>query len=379
MTTQTLKLLHTADWHLGLGFGQFDEDAQRKLTRARLEVIDKVLGLAEQYAVDAVLCAGDLFDGPDPGREWWEGLLEAFRRRAARPRPVFLLPGNHDPLIPQSVYHAEHPFRRGLPAWVHVVDRHDFTHELRPDAVLHAVPCTSPVGQADPTLRIPARAPGDARLRIGLVHGQTFDIEGHETNFPIARDAAQRCGLDYLAIGDTHDFREVHPDAVAPTVYPGAPEATSFKEQGAGSVALVFLTRSGRRPQVQAERVGRWTWRQVTCTDLAQLRQLRAQDLANTVLKLELRLTVNLKEHEEAQLLLAELEGTSTTTGRAGVLLLDRAGLKVEVGASAFPDDLPAVLGSVVEDLALRTKDEAQAAAASRALLHLYRLVKERA
>lgn len=374
-----LKLLHTANWHLGMGFGQFDEDAQRKLTRARLEVIDKILGLADQYAVDAVLCAGDLFDGPDPGVEWWEGLLKAFNRRAGWTRPVFLLPGNHDPLISQSVYHAEHPFRRGLPAWVHVVDRHDFTYELRKDAVLHAVPCTSPAGQADPTLRIPARAPEDARLRIGLVHGQTFDIEGHETNFPIGRDAAQRCGLDYLAIGDAHDFREVQPNATAPTVYPGAPEPSSFKERDAGSVALVSLSRSGRRPQLQAERVGRWTWRHVVCTDLGQLRKLRAEDLVNTVLKLELRMTVSLKEHEEAQQLVAELEGTSTASGRAGVLLLDRAGLKLEIGASAFPDDLPAVLGSVVDDLTKRTQDEAQAATARRALLHLYRLVKEKA
>jgi DNA repair exonuclease SbcCD nuclease subunit len=374
-----LKLLHTADWHLGMGFGQFDEHQQRKLTRARLEVIDRILGLADQYAVDAVLCAGDLFDGPDPGKEWWGGLLEAFSRRAGWTRPVFLLPGNHDPLIPQSVYHSDHAFRRGLPPWVRVVDRDDFAYELRPDAVLHAVPCTSPAGQADPTLRIPPRGPGDDRIRIGLAHGQTFDIDGHQTNFPIAKDAAQRCGLDYLAIGDTHSFREVQPGATAPTVYPGAPEPTSFKEDDAGHVALVFVARSGRRPQVQPERVARWTWRQVVCTTLDELRQLRSEDLVNTVLKLTLSLTVTLEEHEEAERILCELEGTAAATGRAGVLLLDRSGLKLEAGASAFPPELPGVLVSVVEDLDKRSTDEAQAATARRALLHLYRLVREQA
>ena len=35
-----LKILHTADWHLGMGFGAFGEEDERKLTRARLQVVD---------------------------------------------------------------------------------------------------------------------------------------------------------------------------------------------------------------------------------------------------------------------------------------------------------------------------------------------------
>ncbi len=53
-----LKLLHTADWHLGRRFPTFPEADELKLTRARLEVVDEILGKAEYYGVDAVLCAG---------------------------------------------------------------------------------------------------------------------------------------------------------------------------------------------------------------------------------------------------------------------------------------------------------------------------------
>lgn len=379
-----LKLLHTADWHLGMGFGQFADDHQRKLTRARLEVVERILHLADQYQVDAVLCAGDLFDGPDPSKDWWEGLLKAFNKRAGWTRPVFLLPGNHDPLTATSVYSADHPFRRGLPAFVRVVDRDDFSYDFSQngqngqDAVLHAVPCRSTAGQGDPTLLIPERAADDRRIRIGLAHGQTFDIEGHQTNFPIARDAAQRRGLDYLAIGDTHSFREVPPGAPAPTVYPSAPEQTSFKEADAGYVALVFFRRTpGAHPRIQKERVAHWTWRQVTCTSMDQLRQLRAEDLVHTVLKLTLALSVSLPEHEEVEAIVAELEGTSATIGRAGVLLLDRTGLALDAGAGAFPAELPELLTSVVERLQTGAKGSGpEADRAQRALVHLYRLVK---
>ena len=34
-----LKILHTADWHLGRRFPSFPEEAQKKLSRARMDVI----------------------------------------------------------------------------------------------------------------------------------------------------------------------------------------------------------------------------------------------------------------------------------------------------------------------------------------------------
>ena len=53
-----LKILHTADWHLGCRFRSFDEEDQKKLTRARLEAVERIFGLAESFSVNAVLCAG---------------------------------------------------------------------------------------------------------------------------------------------------------------------------------------------------------------------------------------------------------------------------------------------------------------------------------
>jgi DNA repair exonuclease SbcCD nuclease subunit len=203
-----LKILHTADWHLGLRFPSFGDEDRTKLTRARIEAVDRVLGTAESYSVNAVLCAGDLFDTPAPDEHWWKGLVNLFQRRNWRDRPVFLLPGNHDPLQQNSVWSGDHGFRRALPSWVHVVDRDNYEFPLSEEAVLYAEPCRSQAGSDDLASRLPLRSHGDQRIRIGLVHGQTFDIAGHQTNFPIASDAAQQRGLNYLAIGDTHGFRE---------------------------------------------------------------------------------------------------------------------------------------------------------------------------
>ena len=128
-----LKVLHTADWHLGRRFPSFPEEAQKKLSRARMEVIARVFDVARRNGVGAVLCAGDLFDDPTPSEDFWEGLAKTLRDHPGPHVPTFLVPGNHDPLTPESVWAPTHPFRGRLPNWVHVVDRDDFSYELAPD------------------------------------------------------------------------------------------------------------------------------------------------------------------------------------------------------------------------------------------------------
>lgn len=369
-----LKILHTADWHLGRRFSSFDADAQRRLSRARLEAVERILLAAERHAVHAVLCAGDLFDTPNPTGEWCDGLAECFQSRKWRDRRVFLLPGNHDPLLADSVWKSAQ-FRRALPDFVEVVDRADFQCALTPDAVLYAVPCLSKAGQGDPTKSIPARAEGDERVRIGMVHGSTFDARDCQINFPIGRDAVLERGLDYLAIGDTHGFRFVPPDRKQPpTIYPGAPEPTAFDEVDAGCMAVVLFNRQ-RRAIVQQERVARWTWEELRIQTLHDLRGLvRRTDLANRVVRLHVDMRLSAPEYEEAERLLQELAGGDARPGRAGVLDLEREKLQLDATTfEQYSSELPAVLQAAVAELTAAARDPSQREAAERALYHLYR------
>jgi DNA repair exonuclease SbcCD nuclease subunit len=379
-----LKLVHTADWHLGMTFPSFDADARLRLSRARLEVIDRILGLAERHAAHAVLCAGDLFDDPDPAPEWWEGLARKFRARSWNDRPLFLLPGNHDPLTTSGVYAPSHPFRAALPSWVKVVDRDDFSAPLSDSAMLYAAPCRSRSESRDLALSLlPAREPGDARIRVGMVHGTTFDLAGHQMNFPIAREAAERKGLDYLAIGDTHGFRDVTPDGPAPTVYPGAPEPTHFGERGSGHAVVAYFPKDrSRRALVREELVAQWTWEVERCTSLEQLRALAARDLSQHVLRLVLDICVGAFEFSEVERILAELGGSNAAHGTAGVLQLDRSKLQldtadIESTLDRAPDVIRATAARLQKLEREQGPDSDQGDVARRALYQLYRLTRE--
>jgi DNA repair exonuclease SbcCD nuclease subunit len=374
-----LKLLHTADWHLGRRFLSFPEEAQKKLSRARLDVVGRILEVARHNAVHAILCAGDIFDEPLPLSDFWQGLAKRLAEHPGTHAPLFLVPGNHDPLTDESVWSPGHPFRAQLPSWVHVVDRDDFEYELSPSAVLYARPCRSRAGESDLALALPSRLANDDRLRIGCVHGSTFDLEGHQANFPISRNAGVERGLDYLAIGDTHSFRDVTPNLPVPTVYPGTPEAGTFDDGDAGHVALVAMFRHGVRPKVARERVAFWQWLDVRCRSVHDLRSvLSLKQLERHVLRLHLDMTVSLSEESEVEQLVSELRGTEAVHGRAGILIEDRSGMRLIIGEeNAFPDDLPPVLKDTVTRLKRLSDfaEEPEKSRAARALSHLHRMV----
>lgn len=370
-----LTLVHTADWHLGMRFRGFSEALEAELRRARLDVIDRILGAADRYGADAILCAGDLFDEPRPEEEWWKALAVKLSKVRKNPCPIFLLPGNHDPLFAGSVWDPAHPLRRALPPEVRVIDRDDFEHPLGDNAVLCAAPCRSQAGQKDLALSLPARQAGDERIRVGLVHGSTFDLKDCQVNFPIAKDAVLQRGFDYLAIGDTHGFRIVPPEAEVPTVYPGAPEPTSFGDREPGHVAIVLI-RNNRKALVRKERVARWTWETCTVHSLDELRQLRSRDLTQHVLELKVEMRLSASDYQAAELLLQELQGNDAVRPRVGVLKLDVQRLELDTtNIEEFFATLPAPLQETARRL--KAEERSQPELARRALYHLYQLARK--
>ena len=149
----------------------------------------------------------------------------------------------------------------------------------------------------------------------------------YQTNFPIAATPTAQRGLDYLAVGDTHGFREIPANATAPTVYPGAPEPTSFGEPApASGHRVVQAARAlGRRFIGSRSRSGRGETRRSRAWPAPRAGRGR---LIDTVLRLRFDLAVSAAEEKEVERLVALLKGTSATSGRAGALIVDRRQLR---------------------------------------------------
>ena len=107
---------------------------------------------------------------------------------------------------------------------------------------------------------------------------------------------------------------------------------------------------------------------------------LTIQDLDRHVVRLHLDMTVSLSEESEVERILRDLQGTDATHGRVGVLVVDRAELRLQIGSGgAFPDDLPPVLKDTVarlDRIIAEAIDESEKDKATRALAHLYKLLQ---
>src|SRR6266851_3931557 len=130
----SIRFIHTADWQLGMRPYYLDERTQELFAEARFDAIRQIGRLAKQEGCDFVVVAGDVFEN-QPDRRTVARALDAM---ATIPVPTYLLPGNHDPLEPGSVYRSA-TFSARKPENVHVLDAPAIT-EIKPGVEIVAVP-----------------------------------------------------------------------------------------------------------------------------------------------------------------------------------------------------------------------------------------------
>ena len=86
-----MKILHTADWHLGKRLDRFSRLEEQVL------VMNEIVEIADEQKVEMVLIAGDLFDNFNPSVEATELLYKTLKQLSLNgKRPVIAISGNHD-------------------------------------------------------------------------------------------------------------------------------------------------------------------------------------------------------------------------------------------------------------------------------------------
>ena len=85
-----MKILHTADWHVGAGVRGLSRDAEHEA------VLEEIASLADERDVELVLVSGDLFESAAPSASAERIVYSALLRLARGGRPVVAIAGNHD-------------------------------------------------------------------------------------------------------------------------------------------------------------------------------------------------------------------------------------------------------------------------------------------
>lgn len=86
-----MKLLHTADWHIGRTLNGF------RLYEEQVHAYEQIVALAKKEQVDGIVIAGDLYDRSIPPLEAVELLNQMIERLVCEEQfPVYAISGNHD-------------------------------------------------------------------------------------------------------------------------------------------------------------------------------------------------------------------------------------------------------------------------------------------
>jgi DNA repair exonuclease SbcCD nuclease subunit len=229
--------------------------------------------------------------------------------------PVYLLPGNHDPLDASSVYTGA-LFKAERPANVQVLDRAG-VHEVRPGLQIVAAPWRSKAPTTDlvaDVLADLAGLPSDGVTRVLVAHGGVDVLDPDPTKPSRIRlagleDALARGAVHYVALGDKHSLTQV--GSSGRVWYSGSPEVTNFDdvEPDPGHVLVVDVDETDpQRPvTVDAQKVGRWRF-------VTLRRQVdNSRDIA------DLDLNLDLMPDKDRTVLRLAMIGSLTVTDRAAL------------------------------------------------------------
>lgn len=223
-----IKILHSADWHLDSALLSRDPAQTQRLRKALSRVPEQVIGLCKTQNCDILLLSGDLFDGPysAEGIHNLRTLLEEVKI------PVFIAPGNHDFVGPDSPWLTV--------AWPENV--HIFIHPVMESVVLPELDCTvygaGYVSMDCDSLLADFTPDHTTRYALGVLHGDP--TQANAPYCPVTTEQVRQSELDYLALGHIHKGDQFRAGKTL-CAWPGCPMGRGYDETGEKGVLLVTL------------------------------------------------------------------------------------------------------------------------------------------
>ncbi len=215
---KTVKILHTADIHIGAKEGFLKSAAQKR----RLETLltfERIIDLAKEKQVDIITIAGDLFDSNTLEERFVDAVFSAIEKCKI---PIVFAAGNHDPL------NSESPFvTRDLPDNLFVLGKEDECitfEELALKVYGRSFDSVYLKGEEKFTLDTDKNY-----VNLMVQHGELKSDLSSDYN-SITPSFVKACKMDYIALGHVHKKTPIGKIGNTSFAYSGCPEGQGFDE-----------------------------------------------------------------------------------------------------------------------------------------------------
>ena len=234
-----LRFVHAADLHLDSPFrgmrSEAPEYVAETLRRATFQAYDNIVDLCLKERVDALLVAGDIYDGAERSLRAQLRFVGGPEPAGCRRYPLLRLP--RQPRPAGRLGSADGPCPPGCVR---------FGPEVTGEAVFPGEPERAAVyGVSYPTREVRenlaplfAQEAAGSGFNIGLLHANVGGHPDHASYAPCSIADLSATGIDYWALGHVHTRQTLR--AERPTVvYPGNPQGRHPLETGERGVYLV--------------------------------------------------------------------------------------------------------------------------------------------
>lgn len=229
------RFIHTADIHLDSPLRSLalkEPEAAELVSNATRQTFSKTIDLCLEEQVNALLIAGDLYDGELKSMKTAAFVTRELRRLTEAGVKAFIIRGNHD-AESRITKHLE------LPDGVHVFSgRAEAVPVDGADVVICGVSFAKP--SAPESLVPKYKPPTPGAINIGMLHTSLGGASEHDVYAPCSVQDLIDQGYDYWALGHIHK-RDVHVTAPSTIVMPGIPQGRHINEAGPKSVTLCAI------------------------------------------------------------------------------------------------------------------------------------------
>ena len=303
----SLRILHTADNHIGLSFNQYPE-VQKHLIEERFASLERMVAIANERKAHFIVVAGDLFDKITVTKAQIERAVKILGKFEGE--AVLVLAGNHDFCEgPDSKLWKQ--FRTAADGSCVLALTEAGTKDFESDEYrvrFHACPCPSKHGKEHTIGWVAEEEKPADMLHIGIAHGNVegLGLDADQRYFNMAESDFRNAGLHTWLLGHIH----------VPAPAPGTTGKPIYFMPGIHTPDSVKCTHPGHAWWIEMDSDGTCRHEQLTTgairfvrmnSDLHHandIRELRARyeslDAPNTIL--DLQLTGRLREEESAEL-----------------------------------------------------------------------------
>lgn len=375
------RFVHTADIHLDSplrSLAMRDPDLAALVDGATRQTFKRIVDLCLGEQVDALLIAGDLYDGNQTSMKTAAFLGAQLRKLAEAGVRVCLIRGNHDASskitkqldLPDSVQ----TYSTRTAEVLHIPSK-----DGAPEIAIHGT--SFPIGQVPNSLLPRFDGPIADCVNIGMLHASPDGSEGHDIYAPVAIADLAAHGFDYWALGHIHQ-RQVYRDSPL-IVMPGIPQGRHVNEAGAKSVTLATVHDDRRitleekyvsvaefaRPSVDVSSIDSWSEvRQAIDKTLNGLHSKKQSDHAIARIQLTGATPLAWRLRRDADLLQEEVRAAAGDVWIEGLEIACAAPQAASTADTGAVAELARLMADIVASPDFLARAEAEANALVRAL-----------